>query len=161
MRVLEKYYPKIFVLCTLAMCYIFRDYLCLNLANKLDKLFNATLTLSGIFLGFIGVMYGVLLSLKDSKVMELLSKYNGIDDLKKYIREAFIADLIALFGSLIYLIFTPQCYVNAIIYINLAITIYMIATSYRMIRLLSQLVDTSYGENNPRFNKKIHTPKFK
>ena len=161
MRVLEKQYPKIFVLCTLLICYIFQDYLCLNLTNKLDKIFNATLALSGIFLSFVGVMYGVLLSLKNSKVMELLSQYNGTADLKSYLREAFIADWIALFYSLIYLIFSPQDYINVIICTNLVIMIYMITTSYRMISLLSKLVDISYGENNKRFDRKIHMPKFK
>ncbi len=162
MRIFEKYYPLAFSVFVLASCLIFQDYFYPILIINFEKLLNAMLTLSSIFLSFIGVMYGVLLTIKDSSLMQFLKHYERTQDLKSYINQAFFSDWVAIFFSLLLLMLLENTapYIEIAITVSLVIMAYMLANSYRMIRLLSKIVDTSYNETDKKFNKKIHTPSF-
>nr|WP_307991420.1 hypothetical protein [uncultured Niameybacter sp.] len=60
----------------------------------LNDLLNAVITLSSILIGFIGVLLGLLFSLRNSKIVELLFQYTTKEILKSYFKRAILSGTI-------------------------------------------------------------------
>lgn len=162
MRRWEMHYPK-FVVLVAFLCCVLNDAIIYALMNNIDKIINATITLSSIFLGFVGVMYGVVLGLKDSKIIKVLQYFKRMQDLNYFIQEARRANWIGLVLSLLLMLFIDrleQFHIRIVTIVVVVVLLYMIVTSYRIIHILSVIMDNVYSENTKRLNKKMHTPSF-
>ena len=141
-RKLERYGPYILTL-IVATCYIyFSDIFFTKLQPNTEKIATVTITLASIFLGFIGVMYGVLISLKDAPLMKKLCQFHIIQDIRKYTQESFYSNWTAILLSF-FLIFTKhdcQDYSLYNVFMQVIVLTFMCCTSIRMYLILYEFV---------------------
>ena len=160
-RKLERYGPYILTM-VVAICYIyFSDYLFISIQPKTEKIATIIITLASIFLGFIGVMYGILISLKDSLLMKNLYKYLIIKDIKKYTQESFYSNWVAILLSFFF-IFTKsgsQDYNLYDVLIQISVLTFMCCTAFRMYFILYGFVMQVHPPES--LKNEIYTPSFK
>ena len=89
-RWFERLYPLITSICIL-IGYIFflEDCHASSLSSNSNNIITITITLASIFLGFIGVMLGAIISIRFTSMMDVLVQRNAILDLISYVKHSF------------------------------------------------------------------------
>lgn len=126
------------------------------------NIISTSSTLASVFLGFIGVIIGVIVSVHDSKIIKLLKQAHLYNLLKEYIRVSFYSCILTLSFSIILLFISPEnifdiswWYIEILTYFIFL----MIATSLRIIDILFAItgIDKSDNDNN-LWTEKTYSP---
>ena len=164
-RWFERLYPLITSICIL-IGYIFflEDCHASSLSSNSNNIITITITLASIFLGFIGVMLGAIISIRFTSMMDVLVQRNAILDLISYVKHSFASECISLaiaIGTL--LINTPNAPLPKWeIYLLIFCISYMILSTIRIILILFALTnvpDDTYHGNKNLAGKKPYVPK--
>lgn len=75
-----------------------------SLSTGFDKVLDATVVFSSIMVGFIGVLMGVLFSIRDTELIKLFFKSRAVNVLKKYFYESIVSSIsLVTFSIILYL----------------------------------------------------------
>ena len=104
-------------------------------------LLNMSLAISGISLGFIGTMIGVVLSIMDTNIMCQIYKHNADKILIRYIAEAAILNLILFAISTVFLLWADEGAPD-LIFSSVWLLVFVMAVlcSFRIIHLLFKIM---------------------
>lgn len=69
--------------------------------DVLNKIIDSVINFTSIIVGFIGVLVGILFSIRSSKLVTLLFRYNSRKKLKSYFKSAFICGMLLIFISIV------------------------------------------------------------
>ncbi len=102
-RKIEKSYPQLFavVFATLSIILIIKLNRDIINDDILDKVIDAIINFTSILIGFVGVLIGILFSIRDEKVVERLFKSSAKEDLKKYFISAFFSGILLIIISIV------------------------------------------------------------
>lgn len=112
-------------------------------ADPYDKILDAIINFSSIIIGFMGVLIGILFSLRDSKVVSLLFKYNKERQLKRYFLESICVGIaLLLFSMILYLREQYPIHSMAAYLIDIwcGLLFYSAACHYRIISLMIKII---------------------
>ena len=88
-RLWERVYPYVItVLLVLIYRYMLSSLLDPILQSNTTNIINSIITISSILLSFVGVMLGVLISVKNTAIVKVLDAQNALSDLMRYVKEA-------------------------------------------------------------------------
>lgn len=144
-KALKEQYMPIVLFCVVTIASIivahYFDFTSYN--DVFDNILDATINFNSIIIGFVGVLIGILFSLRDSHIVSLLFKHNKEQQLKRYFLEAIISGVVLLLFSAglylrnVYPINTIMCY---LISIWCGLLVYSGACYYRIIMLMVNIV---------------------
>lgn len=164
-RLFERLYPLLFSIVLLSIYFFYLENIYGNsIAKDTSNIITITITLSSIFLGFIGVMIGAIISLKFTAAMDILIQYHAIKDLVSYVKWAFYADCLSLVFSIYSLLTTSSdtVFSTTHTYIFLFLIMYMVLSTIRIIQVLFAFIDVKdikfHGYKNLA-DKKKYIPK--
>ncbi len=163
-RLIERWYPIVFSsLFIFIFHFVLMPLFGIKILGNLSHIISMSYTLSGIMLGFVGVMIGVVVSLNDSKLLVVIKKANANNLLKEYIKVAFYSSIGTLCVSLLFLFIgsedlqgVPWIGVDLLVFL----LILMVLTSYRMIDILFDIagINENYDNENNLWNNKPYSP---
>lgn len=123
-------------------------------SNGFEKILDAAITFSSIIVGFLGALLGILISIKDSKIVKDIFDTKEKYTLKHYFEETFLIGIgiVVLTCSMYVLINIKNKIVIDIFYYSwLFITLLFIPSSYRIISLLMSVF---FNSNNDRSDER-------
>ena len=163
-RFIERWYPIIFSLIFIVLFhFILMPTFQEKILNNIFNIISVVSTLSGVMLGFVGVIIGVIVSINDSNLMKFIQKVNANELLKEYIRVAFYINIGTLITSQIILFIVPEKHqltpwfcIDILVFLLLL----MILTSYRIINLLFYIanINKSAKNENNLWNEEPYSP---
>lgn len=135
-----------------------------GLDQYLNDLLNAVITFSSILIGFIGVLLGLLFSLRDRKVVAMLFQYTTKDILKKYFKRTLISGTVVVGISILLYV---RNLINFVILSNItsidilgslwfASLIHLVFATYILIDIIMYIVfdgDTEQNSDTMQFTK--------
>ncbi|MDF2544912.1 MAG: hypothetical protein K0S47_4630 [Herbinix sp.] len=114
-----------------------------------DKILDAAITFSSIIVGFLGALLGILVSIKESKIVKAIFKTKEKFTLKYYFEEAFaigIAVVILTCAMYVLINTNNKWSITIFYYLWLFTTILFIPSSYRIVSLLMAVFFNSNNE---------------
>jgi len=132
------------------------------LETNAPNLATAIISLSGIFLSFVGAILGVLASIKTTDIGNILKEQNAFKVLVRYIKEccvvSFLAFLIGVYFLMVYSAFQSITWIE----IDIILLIFFIMTfsAFRIILILFAFVAVEPVSNlkNNLWNEKDYCP---
>ncbi len=140
---IEKWIP--IILGIIAFFIIYKnDKFNLNIStDTFDKLLDSIINFTSILIGFIGVLLGILFSIKNEDLVIKLFNHRSREKLKQYFVEAFIAGLFLISVSIVLYIRVDICIlnINTLLYsLWGGLIIYTILCGIRIIRIMILIV---------------------
>lgn len=115
--------------------------------NNYEKLLDSIITFSSIILGFIGVLLGILITIKDTKIMKGIYENNYQNSLKNYFYESiFFGFIVVVISTVMYLSIDYQ-YKIFVFYIWLFVISMFLLSSFRLITTLMEILFKSNLED--------------
>lgn len=154
---MEKLYPAICALISFIICIVYLNIFGAPSGIDLNNILNAIITFASIIVGFIGVLLGLVFSISNSEIIIKMFQYTEKDVLKHYFMTALISGVLLICVSvLLYLknIFSSIIISSKITLFSLlavlwvAIIIYMLLSSWRIINIIMHIVFSSESDNN-------------
>ncbi|AVK60545.1 hypothetical protein C5Z25_01615 [Lactobacillus sp. CBA3605] len=117
-----------------------------------DKILESTITFSSIIIGFYTAMYGVLITLKDSDIMRAFRKNQLTGILKFQLYDSLTVSFCVLITSVVMqsLIYYPGVLAGSVTNIWTLLVGYFVATSFRAITLLLNIMFNSDDESRKK-----------
>lgn len=144
-KALKEQYMPIVLFCVVTIASIivahYFDFTSYN--DVFDNILDATINFNSIIIGFVGVLIGILFSLRDSHIVSLLFKHNKEQQLKRYFLEAIISGVVLLlFSAVLYLraVYPMNMIVSYIVSIWCGLLVYSGASYYRIIQLMIKII---------------------
>lgn len=108
-----------------------------------DKILDATINFTSIIIGFIGVLIGIIFSIRDSGIVNYLLSKNGDKKLKRYFLSAIAAGIaLIVISTILYL--RNEIFIDSVLRIFIAIwcgcMVYSIACYWRIISIMIQII---------------------
>ena len=150
MLVEQKYPVFLSIIIAVAATYIFIKYP-ITLREEIGSVINNLIVFVSIIIGFIGVLLGVLLSLKNEKIILILFELKAKDTLKQYFRAPiFNGTSSILFGCIIFFhkaidslaenIYGQMSLSECAVIMWIFFTVNMLLTAHRLLNIMFELV---------------------
>jgi len=97
---------------------------------------SSTITWASVLLGFIGVLLGILFSLLNTELIQMLFKHATREVLKQYFSEALIGGILLIAVSMLLFIFNHQMLLS----LWISAIIYKLLCSYRIISIMMHIL---------------------
>ena len=122
--------------------------------SSAEKVLDATITFSSILVGFVGVLLGILFSIRHSETVSLLFESKNKEVLKGYFKRTIISGLLLVFASLF-------SYVNSCIIDNVLakkalyavwgfLLMYTLTSTYRIIHIIMHILFSDNVNQNAK-----------
>ena len=142
----ETYYPVgMGAICCIISIFIFKK-VNVNLdVDEFDKVLDSVINFTSIVIGFIGVLIGILFSIRNSVLVDKLFKHKSREKLKKYFVESFISGVLLIVLSIImYLrknLIIGECDLSVKLFnLWVGFIAYTLLCSYRIISIMILIV---------------------
>ncbi|WP_316568854.1 hypothetical protein [Neobacillus sp. YIM B06451] len=134
-RWFHSFYP--YLISLLVTYSLFRYYIDYRMPN-FDKVLDGSITFSSIVVGFLGALLAILLSIKDSAIVQLIFNTKEKLTLKRYFHETFlIGFLVVIFSSIMHVLRGyDEKYVVILFYVWSFTTVSFIPLTYRIVGIL-------------------------
>lgn len=123
----------------------------INNNNSLEKILDSTITFSSITVGFVGALLGILFSIRNTEIIDLLFESREKDTLKKYFRQNIVSGIILVVVSMTLYV---KDGIDNIIAINIEklkpssiffimwgfLLFYMLASTYRITSIMMHII---------------------
>ncbi len=145
----ERYGPWIFAFVgSLVSIPIFNKY---SLEAGFDKILDSSIMFSSIIVGFVGVLVGILFSLRDSELIQLFfeTRTRGRERLKLYFKQNIISGiLLVVFSMLLYL----RAHLGSCVQMLALITwtfllVFVFFSTYRIIDIIMHILFSANDKN--------------
>lgn len=131
----------------------------INNSNSLEKILDSTVTFSSITVGFVGALLGILFSIRNTEVIDLLFKSREKDTLKKYFKQNIISGIILVIVSMALYVKDD---IDSIITINVKnirlssiffiiwgfLLFYMLTSTYRITSIMMHIIFSDDDNKN-------------
>jgi len=141
----EKYYPLILSIMFTSFLFLFFDIS--SLPTNFEKILDVVITFVSIILGFLGVLMSILLTLRDTKLLEEIFKKIDQNLFKGYFSKSIIDGFLLVILSLLFFfptltskISSFNTKVNFLLLIWIFSLLYFIISSYRIIDIMMVLI---------------------
>lgn len=172
LSLIEMYYPLCFGIICFIMSIFISKKIELNLnVEEYDKVLDSVINSTSIIIGFIGVLIGILFSIRNSELVDKLFKHKSRDKLKKYFVESFISGVILVTLSIIMylrekLVIGNFDLSNPLFDLWIGFIVYTLLCSYRIISVIIFIVFheenlTTKSEEMPQEKKSELDQKYK
>lgn len=114
-------------------------YFSCNIKNY-EKILDASITFSSIVVGFVGVLLGILISIKETKIVQTLFTKIRKQLLVRYFKESIFSGIAVIVTSSSLYLIQNEIWSKLIFYIWIFTLIYFMLSSYRIIDILFMII---------------------
>ncbi|MCI8520598.1 MAG: hypothetical protein HFE51_10495 [Clostridia bacterium] len=161
LKVMEIYCPiSIGIICFIISVFTIGKINVNVCTDTFDKVLDSVINFTSIIIGFIGVLIGILFSIRNSKLVKRLFKHKSREKLKQYFIESFVSGAFLIVLSIIMylrqnLIFGEYDLYTIIFNLWIGFTVYTALSSYRIISIMIVIV---FNEEEEEDNKPKELP---
>lgn len=149
----EQYLPLILTIIVIVLCLVISGLYNFDFSDPAyDKILDATINCTSILIGFVGVLIGVLFSIRYSKLIVTLFKQGADVKLKQYFLKSIISGvMLVVISAFLYLRYIQpiNIAIRYLVTIWCGLLVYSGACYYRIIKLMIQIV---FNHNEYDFN---------
>lgn len=149
---IEKWYPRILGSLTFIVTIYMNNKININITTgTFDKILDSIINFTSILIGFIGVLIGILFSIKDEVLVVKLFNHKSKEKLKQYFIESFISGIFLILMSIVLYLLIDISALN-INYLLSSIwgglITYTMCCSHRIIRIMILIVFNKSNQNS-------------
>lgn len=132
----DRNYPLALFLFALVATYFITKRHTIELAETFVNVLNSTITWTSVLLGFLGVLLGILFSLQNTEMVQILFKHATRNTLKRYFCEGLLSGIFLVLISMVLFIIEH----HALFSLWVGTVLYSLASAYRIISLMMQIL---------------------
>lgn len=140
--------PLIIILVTLPLDFTYK-------IKNFDGVLNSVITFSSIIVGFLGALLGILITIKNTRIIKEIKDNNEMNTLRYYFNEALILGFIVVIMSIIFQVLKDYhfAFVLYFFYIWFVFSAAFTLSSFRIIKLLMKtFFKSDESEERPSSN---------
>lgn len=137
----EKWMPFAMLICsTIVHIYIDTKYNITITNETYDKVLDAMITFFSIMLGFVGVLIGILFSIRNTKLVKKLFDHKSREKVKWYFGEAFLSGFVFIILSVLMYAKNELPFINHFVSFWFGLILYSLLCNYRIIKIIMNVV---------------------
>lgn len=137
----EKWIPfAALIVITIVHRYIDTKYNIIITNETYDKILDAMITFFSIMLGFVGVLIGILFSIRNTKLVKMLFAHKSREKLKWYFSEAFLSGFLFIILSVLMYAKNEVIFMNELVSFWVGLILYSLLCNCRIIKIIMNIV---------------------
>jgi len=145
----EKYYPIVLAIISFIMFFTLTYFVELNYGEPFENIVNAIITFSSIIVGFIGVLLGLMSSIRDKPIIIELFKRSDIKVLRRYFNDSLSSGIILIFFSMFLFLedyLSRNCYISSFDIFDILVVIwvglltYTVLCTWRIFQIITNML---------------------
>lgn len=151
---IEKWMPFI-MLIVVTTLYAYIDKKCsfVITSETYDKILDSMITFVSVVLGFVGVLIGILFSIRNTKLVKMLFEHKSREKLQWYFTESFLSGVIFILLSIAMYAKNEIMVMNKLVSLWVGFIAYTLLCNCRIIKIIMYIVFYDDNKENPKQDK--------